>query len=71
MSDATPTVGDWQLAQPLIDAWNAGQLSRYEWWHTIQPALREAHPNFSGHDATRVARIMAPFSLRDDRYAPR
>lgn len=71
MSDATPAAADWQLAQPLRDAFERGELSRYEWWHTIQPALLDAHPNFSGHDATRVARIMAPFPLRDDRFAAR
>lgn len=79
MSSATPTPADWQLAQPFIDAFRAVEgstpwlvgLARRDYWHGVQDALRAAHPGYSGHDVTRVARIMAPFPLRDGAYAPR
>jgi len=71
VSTATPSQADLALAAPLVEAYARGVIDRRDYWHTIQPALLAAHPEFSGHDATRVARIMAPFPLRDDRYAPR
>jgi len=71
MSSATPTLADSELLAPVIAAFQAGQADRRVYWHTSQPLLLAAHPEFTGHDATRVARILAPFPLRDDRYAPR
>lgn len=71
MSTATPTPADWQAAQPWIDAFTAGEIDRRAYWHNVQRLIRNAHPEFSGHDATRVARIMAPFPLKDGPLAPR
>jgi hypothetical protein len=71
VSTATPTPADWEIAAPWIAAYRAGELDRRGYWHGVQAALRQAHTAYSGHDVTRVARIMAPFPLQDDRYAPR
>jgi len=71
MSTATPTDADRALLEPLIAGFTAGDLDRRDYWHGARALLEPAHPNYSGHDVTRVARILAPFPLRDDRYAPR
>ena len=68
MSTATPTPADLELAQPAIDAYNAGLIDRRGYWHAVEQELRAARPSYSARDVTRVARIMAPFWLRD-RYA--
>ena len=71
MSTATPTPADEAMLLPLRGAFLEGRIDRRDYWHAAQDALKAAHPEYSGHDATRVARILAPFPLRDSRYAPR
>lgn len=71
VSTATPTEQDRELIAPIIAGFQYGALDRRDYWHLSQFDLLAAHPEFSGHDATRVARILAPFPLQDDRYAPR
>ena len=72
VSTATPTPADLELADSFQRVVDDGLVPvdevRRWYWHTIEIALRNAHPDYSARDVTRVARIMAPFPLRD-RYA--
>jgi len=68
MSTATPTLEDEALAAPWIAAYQAGEIDRRGYWHGLEHALRASRPHYSARDVTRVARILAPFTLRD-RYA--
>jgi hypothetical protein len=71
VSDAFPTPADKELVAPIVEAFTAGEIGRNVYWHATRDLLQGAHPRYSGHDVTRVARILAPFPLRDGRYAPR
>lgn len=68
MSTATPTPDDEALAAPWIAAFTAGTIDRRGYWHGLEAQLRASRPHYSSRDVTRVARILAPFTLRD-RYA--
>lgn len=64
-----PTPLDLQLLAPLIHAWNEGRITRYAYWLEARALIRDAHPNFSSRETRRLARILAPFKVRD-RYGP-
>lgn len=71
MSTATPTNQDREALSALVAAFEAGQADRRDYWRAARYTLQELHPTYSGHDVTRVARILAPFPLQDGRYSPR